>query len=107
MCQYLSFYILAILSTCPDENELLNLLASIDSDWFEIGKALNVSLNALEGFRQNSESNTVKLTNVIHSWVTTQSSPVTWQTVIDAIGGNVVDNKAKADEICEHLGLPN
>ena len=85
---------------------MLNLLASIDSDWFEIGKALNVSLNTLEGFGQNSESNTVRLTRVINSWVTTQSSPVTWKTVIEAIGGDIVNNKAKANEICEHLGIP-
>ena len=107
MLIFLCLFILAILSTRPDENELLNLLANIDSDWFRIGTALNVSHNTLEGFRQNSENNTVRLTNVIHSWVTTQSSPVTWQTVIDAIGGNIVNNRAKADEIREHLGLPN
>ena len=106
-CQYLSFYILAILSTRPDKNELLNLLANIDSDWFRIGTALNVSHNILQGFGQNNETNTVKLTKVINSWITTQSSPVTWQTVIDAIGGNVVNNRAKVNEILEHLGLPN
>ena len=105
-CQYLSFYILAILSTCPDENDLLNLLANIDSDWFRIGRALKVSHNTLQGFRQNNETNTVKLSNVINSWITTQSSPVTWRTVINAIDGNIVNNRAKANEILEHLGLP-
>ena len=86
---------------------MVNLLASIDNKWFEIGTALNVSHNTLEGFRQNNDSNTSKLTKVIHSWVTSRPSPITWQTVIDAISGNVVNNRAKADEIREHLGLPN
>ena len=82
---------------------MLGLLASIDSDWYKIGKALKVSHNTLQGLRHNNESNTVRLEEVIHSWITTQSSPVTWQTMIDAIGGNIVNKKAKADEICEYL----
>ena len=106
-CQYLSLYILVILNTCPDENELLDLLASIDSDWYKIGKALKVSHNTLEGLSHNNESNTVKLEKVIHSWITTQSSPITWETVIDAIDGNIVNNRAKVNEIREHLRLPN
>ena len=94
------------MSTRPDENDLLNQLVSIDSKWFEIGTALNISHNTLEGFRRNIQGDTVRLREVIHSWITTQSSPVAWKTVIDAIGGNIVKNKAKADEIREHLGLP-
>ena len=103
---YLFFSILAILSTRPDENDLFNLLASIDSKWFEVGAALNISHNTLEGLRRSNESDRVRLKEVINSWITTQSSSVTWETVIAAIDGNIVENKEKANEIREHLGLP-
>ena len=104
--QYLFFSILAILSTRPGENDLFKLLVSIDSKWFEIGTALNISHNTLEGLRRNNETNRVRLKEVINSWITTQSSSVTWETVIAAIDGNIVENKVKADEIRKHLGLP-
>ena len=99
------FSISAILSTCPDEYELLNLLVSINSNWFEIGTALKIPHNTLEGLRHSNDGDAVKLKVVIHSWIMTQSSPVTWETVIAAIGGRVVNNQAKVDEIHEHLRL--
>ena len=106
MLIFLCLFIVAILlSSRPDFSRLVDLLASINNKWFEIGTALNVSHSTLQGFGQNNDNDTVKLTKVIHSWITTQSS-VTWQKVIDAIDGNIVNNRAKANEICVHLGLP-
>ena len=59
------------------------------------------------GDLQSSEKDsTVKLNKVIHTWFTSQPSPVTWETVISAIEGTVVNNLAKANEIRDHLGLP-
>ena len=51
---------------------------------------------------------TVKLCKVINKWITSgDQSLITWETVISAIEGPIVDNKKKADEIREYLGLTN
>ena len=62
--------------------------------------------NVLNGLQFHQESNIVKLSKVIHTWVTSRPSPVTWQTVISAIEGRLIGNLQKANEIRDYLGLP-
>ena len=64
-----------------------------------------MSYNVLSGLQNSQEESKVKLSQVIHTWLTTQPSPVTWETVISAIEGHIVGNLAKANEIRDHLGL--
>ena len=94
-----------ILNTAPDENKLLELLVDIDYQWHEIGLALHVPHNDLENLRASPDSKIIKLSMVVHNWVITQSIPVTWSTIIDAIEGCLVKNKAVANKIRCHLGL--
>ena len=94
-----------VLNTTPDKNKLLNLLASIDSQWHEFGLALHVPHNELVNLRASPDSNIVKLSMVIHIWLTNQLIPVTWDTVITAIEGDLIKDKQKANEIRRHLGL--
>ena len=92
------------LKMTPDFPLLCSLLANMDDKWNEIGLALDVHKKILDGLRQRHDSNTVKLSEVINSWITTEStSPITWETVISAIEGPVVDNKQRAMEIKEYL----
>ena len=95
-----------ILETIPDEHDLLELLVDINDQWNIIGLALKVPINVLNGLQSSPLHNTVKLSQVIHTWLTSQQSPVTWEIVISAIEGKIVDNLAKANEIRDHLGLP-
>ena len=85
----------------PTEHELLNLLADISSLWHEIGSSLKVSHNILDGLKRSQESDAIKLSEVIHSWLTTTES--SWETAIDAIKGPIVNNIKKATEIQRHL----
>ena len=79
----------------------------MDQQWFQIGDALRVPYNVLSGLQASPEANIVKLRHVIHTWRTSQPSPVTWKTVISAIEGRIVKNVAKANEIRDYLGLPD
>ena len=85
--------------------ELLTSNNSIDHKWHEIGLALRVHDNILEGLKRQGEakSNVLKLNEVINSWIITKSSPVTWDTLITAIEGPLVNNVQKADEIRDYL----
>ena len=94
-----------VLKEAPNKHELLDLLADIDNMWQEVGLALGVDSNFLEGLQKEKDSNTTKLSKVIRRWINKKSSPITWETVIIAMEGRIIDNKAKADEIREHLGL--
>ena len=78
----------------------------MDHQWNVIGEALKVSFNILSGLKTSTEANIDKLGKVIHAWQTSQPSPVTWETVISAIEGNIIKNVAKSNEIRDHLHLP-
>ena len=83
---------------------LCSFLANINDKWNEVGIALGVQENVLSGLRQRQDTDTVKLSEVINTWITTESiSPVTWETVISAIEGPVVNNKKIAMDIREYL----
>ena len=83
---------------------LCSLLASINDKWYNIGIALGVKKNVLNGLRDKPGDNTVKLSEVVDSWITTNStSPITWETVISAIEGPLVDNRQRAKDIKEYL----
>ena len=93
-----------ILNSTPDEFELLKLLADISAEWREVGQALKITYNDLEGLARSLKSDKIKLGDVIHKWITSQPSPVTWNTVITAIEEGI-KNKKKGNEIRRHLGL--
>lgn len=79
----------------------------MDAEWYKLGLALCVPDNILNGLKiQSHKKNAFKLKEVIHSWLA-KTSPtfVTWETVIYAVKGNIVYNKAKANEIYDYLGV--
>ena len=92
-----------ILKEALDKHDLLNLLADIDDKWYEIGLSLNVDNNVLNGLESEKKNNIIKLNEILQSWMTTKSSPVTWETVITAMKGPLVNNVQKAEEIIEYL----
>ena len=88
----------------PTKHELLNLLADISYLWPEIGLSFNVSDSVLGGLKHSQERNTVKLAEVIDSWLTTtEPHLVTWETVITAIKGPIVNQMRKANELRQYL----
>ena len=74
------------------------------NSWQDIGLALRVSSDYLDGLSRSQDTPSTKLSNVIRNWMDSQSSPVTWKTMISAIEGPIVNNKRKADEIRDYLG---
>ena len=85
----------------PTKHDLLKLLADISHLWHVIGLSLNVTDNVLFGLKHSQESDTIKLSEVIHSWLTTTES--SWETLIDAIKGPIVKHIRKANEIHQYL----
>ena len=88
----------------PRHYDVLCLLEDIDNRWRDIGLALGLSYNHLDSLSNSQDTPSTKLSNVIRNWMDSQSSPVTWKTVISAIEGPIVNKKRKADEIRDYLG---
>ena len=87
----------------PDfEHDVRKLLADISNEWYTVGLALKVNIDFLETLESSSKNDLVKLSKVIHKWITTESSPVNWNTVIEAIERDV-NNKRKANQIRKHI----
>ena len=82
---------------------MLKLLADISAHWEDVGLALKVPENELDGLVSAACSNNSKLSKVIRLWINTKSSPVTWEALISAIGGPLVNNKTKAGQIHDHV----
>ena len=97
--------LLAVWKKAPSLHKILNLLADISDKWMEIGLALQTSQNTLHTLqRSTTMTDIAKLFEVLNTWIATQSSPVTWETIISAIEGPIVMNNRKADEIRKYLG---
>ena len=88
----------------PDDLELKTLLASIDHKWRQIGVALKVANNELCGIKDNENENSTRLSLVLQNWKeTSERSKVTWETVIIAVHGPIVNDARKAQEIRRYL----
>ena len=76
--------------------DAVSLLANISAKWQEIGLALNISRNELDGLQDSHNSTTTKLSQVINLWIESESSsPVSWETLISAIEGPIVKKKRR------------
>ena len=93
-----------VLKNAPNELLLINLLSDIEHMWYEIGCALQVQQDVLENLQH---SNLFNLSDVIRIWKDTRPSPVTWETVIDAIASPIVNDKKTADEIRRYHSTGN
>jgi hypothetical protein len=94
--------ITACTSSAPNHQQLVELLSDIDSQWNHIGIALGVKLNVIEGIRQQHYDNKSRLTSVLQQWIN-KNVDVTWDKLIEAIEGRIVNNEAKANEIRQSL----
>jgi hypothetical protein len=82
-----------VLRMRPELHELLRLLAPISQKWDDIGIALRVDRHIIERLRHNETDNIIRLSEILQVWMD-KDEDATWETVIQAIEGPIVDNKA-------------
>ena len=92
-----------ILKQVPRQSDLLHLLADIAYDWEHIGIALKLGYSTLGSLAQSKFTNIKRLAEVIQCWRESQSTPVTWETVISAVEGPTVQKKKVADNMRKFL----
>ena len=82
-----------MLMETPTRYELFCLLYDNRDKWYKIGLSLQVHCNVLDNLKHSQVNEYDKLVNVINIWLTSQSSPFTWETVITVIDIPSVNNK--------------
>ena len=93
--------ITSVLKETPTKYELNSVLFNVSDKWYDIGLSLQVYHNVLDDLIQSERDD--KLLAVIDNFLTTEPSPVTWETVITAIESPIVNDKETADLIRHYL----
>ena len=98
------FIILEIFKRPPNLRDLSKRLMDVDNQWEDIGIALSIPQAHLDRLKHSSYSDSGKLFEVLTIWKSIAEPHLfTWETVIAAIEGPIVNNKRKADEIRQYL----
>jgi hypothetical protein len=93
-----------ILDKKPKLHHVIELMAYHDHLWEQIGQALQVRPNVLNGLKTSVQPNRIKLSDVIQSWFETRPSPVTWRNLIACLDSRVAGElTALAQEIRDNL----
>ena len=95
-----------ILEKKPKLRELVSLLTDIEYEWDKIGIALEVEDRVLGGLTRSHDDNKAKLITVLRSWMDTFSSKSTWDVVIAAVEGPIVNRPSIASKIRQFLAKP-
>ena len=79
------------------------------ASWHNIEDDLRVKDNYLRGLADGNMQNQTRLGHVIQKWLDMdgqdECAPVTWKTILDVVNGPLVNKKAQAMQIYEHLKL--
>ena len=102
MSSLIIIHIGSILNSVPDRHELLEQLADIKHLWYEIGLALKVPDEEIEGLRQKNISDINKLSKVLQYWIS-QCVEVTWQSIITAVRSKIVGQTQISQEIESYI----
>ena len=81
-----------------NRSDLLRVLAPISHIWDLIGMALDIDDCIINGLKRNEVNDKIRLSGILQAWID-KGDNVTWETIIQAIEGPIVDNKALAEEI--------
>ena len=69
----------------PELCDAFDLTACRSSRWNDIGRALKVSFNHREQLKNEVSPDNDKLESVLQKWIETESVPVTWSSLIQAL----------------------
>ena len=91
-----------ILTKKPELIHLMSVLSEIRSEWATIGTSLNVPD---QGLLHLNISDSGKLNATLQVWIDGDGkySPVSWKTILDAIGGPILNNERVSVRIRNYL----
>ena len=91
----------------PKKVHLQRVLGPIEHKWREIGEALEVPDGRIQSIENDARYNdTRKLSEVLQTWIDTQTSDMTWRNLIDVITEYPVNEPVVATTIPDFLANP-
>ena len=86
----------------PELDDVFPLMTKLSSLWHDIGGRLRVPLNERNSILQVTYlSNDGKLERILDTWISSQTSDVTWKTIIDMLTG--FEKKNVASDVAKYL----
>ena len=76
----------------------------ISSHWKDLAQKLNISFNYQKRLGEETSSDDKKLENILSKWIESESSPVTWSTLVKALQD--INCNQTAREVKEFLKTP-
>ena len=95
-----------IISTVPTKKDVVELLMPIRSRWYMIGTALAVSSGDLDAINCGNNPVDEKLASTISIWLNKCGKKATWEVLLKAVEGEIVDNQQTGEKIREFLKIP-
>ena len=74
-----------MLTKLPNLNDALRLIRSHSFHWNRLGQVLEVSFDYRKELKSSKETNIDRLEKVLEKWIDSESVPVTWGRLIEAL----------------------
>ena len=95
-----------IISKVPAKKDAVELLMTIKDKWNIIGTALEVSSADLNNLKYSNNPVDEKLASMISIWLDTRSKKATWEVLLKAVEGKIVNSQLTGQKIREFLNIP-
>ena len=95
-----------IISKVPARKDAVEVLMPIKNKWYIIGVALEVSSTDLHNLKDSNNPVEVNLANMIGIWLDTRAKEATWEILLKAVEGKIVDSQQTGQMIREFLKIP-
>ena len=84
------YVVITTIGKRPELRHLMQILAPISARWDLLGGQLGVAPNFIESLKTSNKTNETILTEILQKWIEMKPTPVTWDNIINVVGGPVV-----------------
>ena len=95
-----------IISKVPARKDAVEVLMPIKNQWYMIGVALEISSGDLDSLKFSNNPVEVNLANMIGTWLDKCGEEATWEVLLEAVEGKIVDSQQTGQKIREFLKIP-
>ena len=86
--------------------DAVELLMPIKRKWYIIGTALGVSAADLDSIKYSNNPVEEKVASMISTWLDKCAKDATWEALLKAVEGKIVDSQQTGQKIREFLKIP-
>ena len=95
-----------IISKVPAKKDAVEVLMPIKSKWYIIGTALGVSTANLDTIKYSNNPVEENVASMIGTWLDKCAKESTWEVLLKAVEGKIVDSQQTGQMIHKFLKIP-